>query len=56
MSDQTIPITWKEAMSKRLLPVEFVQWTVQREGGLPDGLIRLEDYERLAAEYLGDSE
>ena len=38
-------------MNKRLLPAEFVQWAVQREGGLPDGPIQQEDYERLAAEY-----
>jgi len=46
--------TWKEAMTKGILPVEFVQWAVQQEGGLPDGPIRPEDYERLGAEWLDD--
>ncbi len=48
--------TWQEAISKGLLPAEFVQWAVQREGGLPDGPIQQEDYERLAAEYAGITE
>ena len=48
--------TWKDAMKMELLPVDFVQWAVQREGGLPDGPIQQKDYKRLAAEYLGVTE
>ncbi len=43
--------TWLEAMRIGLLPTEFVHWAAQREGGLLDGPIQQEDYERLAADY-----
>jgi hypothetical protein len=43
--------TWEAVMKLGMLPVEFVQWASQREGGLPDGPIQMEDYERLKAEW-----
>ena len=48
-------VTWQKALTQGLLPAEFVQWAVQREGGLPDGPIQQEDYERLKAEYEADN-
>jgi hypothetical protein len=41
-------VTWNDVA---LCYPEFVQWAVARHGPLPDGEIRQEDYERLAAAY-----
>ncbi len=44
-------ITWKEALINKVLPAEFIQWVVQREGPLPEGPIQQAEYERLASAY-----
>lgn len=41
-------LTWKYVAVRY---PEFVQWAVAAHGPLPDGEVRQEDYERLAAEY-----
>lgn len=46
MSDQEL--TWHDVAVH--LP-EFAQWVVQRHGGLPDGPVAKEDYERFSVEY-----
>ena len=41
-------MTWKELAAHY---PEFVQWVVARHGGLPEGPIQEEDYNRFAAEF-----
>lgn len=41
-------MTWKELAEA--LP-EFVAWIVQRHGGVPEGPITEDDYNRFKAEY-----
>jgi hypothetical protein len=39
---------WRELVA---IQPDFVQWIVQRHGGLPEGPIKEDDYNRLKAEY-----
>jgi hypothetical protein len=41
-------MTWRDVAVR--FP-EFVQWAVAEHGPLPDGEVKQEDYERLAAAY-----
>lgn len=43
-------MTWNDIAA--VLP-GFVQWIVQTHGPLPDGEVKKEDFDRLAAEYQG---
>jgi hypothetical protein len=45
-------MTWRDIAVR--FP-EFAAWAVQREGPLPDGEVREEDYERLALAYKKDN-
>jgi hypothetical protein len=45
-------MTWNDVATQY---PEFVQWAAQRHGPLPDGEVRQEDFERLAAEYYQES-
>ena len=41
-------MTWRDIAARY---PEFVQWIVQRHGGLPDGPVEQADYERYSAEW-----
>lgn len=41
-------ITWTDVAT--LYPV-FVQWAVTRHGPLPDGEVKMDDYDRLKTEF-----
>ncbi len=41
-------LTWQQIAVEH---PAFIQWAVQRHGGLPDGPVQAEDYNRLKAEY-----
>lgn len=43
------PFTWKEFA---WIYPQFVQWIVQKYGGVPDGQVKREDYERFRREFL----
>lgn len=44
-----LPITWRILAAAR---PEFVQWVVAREGGVPEGPVDDEHYDRLRTAYL----
>ena len=54
MSDGTAPVTWLQAFEAGLLPPEDLQLAIQFFGGLPEGLIKKDDYERFKKRVEGE--